>query len=277
MNILNSYAKINLGLEVLGKRSDGFHEISSILCKIDLFDQISFFNSDENQVSQIGINQNENIVFTVLDYMTKKYNSGQKLKIVIDKKIPYSSGMGGGSSNAATAIEGINKILNLNLDSKEKFDIARKFGSDISFFLVNSCAKVSGRGEIIKFINPPKIKDILIFYPIYKLKDKTKKVFNSVSSYTDGNNQKNILDKINNSEYLVAPFFNGLEHAAIENFEDLMSLKNSLRDIGIKNLSMTGAGPTYYSVCSSIDEANKLRNIVDKSGLSIITFQTKIL
>ena len=79
MNILNSYAKINLGLEVLGKRSDGFHEISSILCKIDLFDQISFFNSDENQVSQIGINQNENIVTLSRPSEQKKHKAAHGL------------------------------------------------------------------------------------------------------------------------------------------------------------------------------------------------------
>ena len=113
MITLKSYAKINLGLEVLGKRNDGFHDILSILCKIDLFDLLHYKNSNKNMVIQDGIKEEENIVFKVLNYMTQKFKITQKLNITIEKNIPYSSGMGGGSSNAANAIDGISKILNL--------------------------------------------------------------------------------------------------------------------------------------------------------------------
>jgi len=277
MITLNSYAKINLGLEILKKRADGFHEVSSILCKIDLSDQITFCLSDKNEVHQKGIKENENIVFKVLDYMTKKYNTKNKLKIVVDKNIPYSSGMGGGSSNAANAIEGINSILKLNLDSKEKFDIALKFGSDIPFFLSKSTAKVSGRGDKISFITKPKLDNVVIFYPNHNLKDKTKKVFQNLASFSDGSNQKNLLSKINNYKSLSPPFFNGLEEAANITFIDLNIFKSNLLDLGIPNLSMTGAGPTYYSICSSYKQASHLKDIVNQSNLDIFSFHTKLL
>ena len=131
-----------MGLDVIKKRNDGFHDISSIMCKINLFDQIYFEESNNNEVLQKGIPKEKNIVYNVLQYMTKKYSPSKKTRIIIDKKIPYSSGMGGGSSNAASAIQGINKILELNLDSKEKFDIALRFGSDIPFFLSNTSALI---------------------------------------------------------------------------------------------------------------------------------------
>ena len=91
---LQSFAKLNLGLDVIKKRNDGFHDISSIMCKINLCDQIYFQESNKNEVFQEGITMEKNIVSKVLDYMTKEYSPSKKLKINIEKKIPYSSGMG---------------------------------------------------------------------------------------------------------------------------------------------------------------------------------------
>ena len=277
MITLKSYAKINLGLEVLGKRNDGFHDISSIVCKIDLFDLLHYKISKKNMVIQSGIEEEENIVFKVLNYMTQKFKITQKLNITIEKNIPYSSGMGGGSSNAAATIDGINKILNLNLDSKEKFDIALKFGSDTPFFLAKGTANISGRGDKISFINSPKNKHIVVFYPKYEIKDKTKRIFSTVTSYTNGNKQKSISSKINNNEYLLGPFFNGLEASAIENFSNLNLIKNNLINLGITNVSMTGAGPTFYSLQSSIEEVEEIKNKVDNTDLDLKTFKAKII
>ena len=87
---LQSFAKLNLGLDVIKKRNDGFHDISSIMCKINLCDQIYFQESNKNEVFQEGITMEKNIVSKVLDYMTKEYSPSKKLKIIIEKKIPYS-------------------------------------------------------------------------------------------------------------------------------------------------------------------------------------------
>ena len=204
---LQSFAKLNLGLDVIKKRDDGFHDISSIMCKINLCDQIYFQESNKNEVFQEGITMEKNIVFKVLDYMTKEYSPSKKLKIIIEKKIPYSSGMGGGSSNAATAIQGINKLLKLNLDSKEKFDIGLKFGSDIPFFLSNSSALISGRGDKIQFIKNPNILDLIIIYPFYQIEDKTKKVFEKINKLSSTENQLDLLKEINSGVQLEGPFY----------------------------------------------------------------------
>ena len=274
---LNSYAKLNIGLEILDERKDGFHDISTIITKIDLSDQIYFDLSDENKVIQKGIKEKNNIVHKVLMYMLEKYNSRQKVNINIIKNIPYSSGMGGGSSNAAVAIEGINQILSLNLDSKEKFDIGLRFGSDIPFFLSNSTAKVTGRGDKISFIKSPNMKNIVIFHPKYELLNKTQKVFKNNSIFTDGKNQKKILNEINNNIKIKGPIFNGLEKSALDIFENLDNIKKKLISLGANNLSMTGAGPTFYSIQNSLHEADTLKKIVDNSNLNLLTINTRIL
>ena len=142
-----SFAKINLGLEILNKRNDGFHSIKTIMTKISLFDEIDIRKSSKNSVIQAGIEEEKNLVTKILNFMQEKYFD-EKLEINIKKNIPYSSGLGGGSSNSASVIKGLNEYLRLNLDSKEMFDIALKFGSDIPFFLSSSSAMVQGRVKL---------------------------------------------------------------------------------------------------------------------------------
>ena len=274
---LQSFAKLNLGLDVIKKRNDGFHDISSIMCKINLCDQIYFQESNKNEVFQEGITMEKNIVSKVLDYMTKEYSPSKKLKINIEKKIPYSSGMGGGSSNAATAIQGINKLLKLNLDSKEKFDIGLKFGSDIPFFLSNSSALISGRGDKIQFIKNPNILDFIIIYPFYQIEDKTKKVFEKINKLSSTENQLDLLKKINSGVQLEGPFYNSLEEPAMKVFYNLESIKHKIEGVTNKKLSMSGAGPTLYFVENSQNNILEIINEIKKLNLNIQLFNVKII
>lgn len=273
----NSYAKINLGLEVISKRDDGFHDISTIISKIDLCDEIIFEKSDQNEVKQKGLIQENNIVFKILEFMSKKYKIHNKLSINIIKNIPYSSGMGGGSSNAATSIEGINKLFNLNLDSKEKFDIALNFGSDIPFFLSSSSAMITGRGDKISFIQNPIINNLVIFHPKHKIQDKTKQIFETNTEFTNGRLQNDLLNQIKNNQEIKGPFFNGLENSALKTFNNLKEIKEKLKSLGVNNLSMTGAGPTYFSIQKNDDDAENIKQLVDRSDLDLLAIKAKIL
>ena len=166
-----SYAKINLGLEVIGERDDGYNNINSVITKINLFDEITLEIANKNSINQDGILEKNNIIFKVINYMQNNYIS-KNLKISVKKNIPYSSGLGGGSSNAATVIKLIDNMFNLNLDSKEIFDIGLLFGSDVPFFLGPNTAFVTGRGERLLFIPKPKIDNILLIYPKMNLQNK---------------------------------------------------------------------------------------------------------
>jgi len=247
-----SYAKINLGLEVLSKRNDGFHSISSVITKINLFDEITVEIANKNSISQKGILQKENIIFKVINYMQNKYKIN-KLNIFVKKNIPYSSGLGGGSSNAATVIKLINNLFNLNLDSKEIFDIGLLFGSDVPFFLGPNTAFVRGRGESLLFIPKPNIENILLIYPKLNLENKTSTVFKNVKTFTDGNIQNELVKKIKNNKIIFSSQFNGLEESALNNFENLRDLKNKLISLGLTNISMSGAGPSFYSILSKTE------------------------
>lgn len=255
-----SFAKINLGLEILNKRNDGFHSIKTIMTKISLFDEIDIRKSSKNSVIQAGIEEEKNLVTKILNFMQEKYFD-EKLEINIKKNIPYSSGLGGGSSNSATVIKGINEYLKLNLDSKEMFDIALKFGSDIPFFLSSSSAMVQGRGEVIRFIENPNINYLLLICPNINLENKTSKVFNILDNFTNGETQEKLLNKIKSNIKITESLFNGLEKSAFLVFDELSEIKDKLSELSLPNISMSGAGPSFFSI---IDNENDGMNYLEK-------------
>ena len=255
-----SFAKINLGLEILNKRNDGFHSIKTIMTKISLFDEIDIRKSSKNSVIQDGIDEENNLVTKILNFMQDKYFD-EKLEINIRKNIPYSSGLGGGSSNSASVIKGLNEFLRLNLDSKEMFDIALKFGSDIPFFLSSSSAMVQGRGEVIRFIEKPNINYLLLICPNINLENKTRKVFNNLKNFTNGETQENLLNKIKSNIKITESLFNGLEKSAFLVFDELSEIKDILSELCLPNISMSGAGPSFFSI---IDNENEGMNYLEK-------------
>ena len=255
-----SFAKINLGLEILNKRNDGFHSIKTIMTKISLFDEIDIRKSSKNSVIQDGIDEENNLVTKILNFMQDKYFD-EKLEINIRKNIPYSSGLGGGSSNSASVIKGLNQFLKLNLDSKEMFDIALKFGSDIPFFLSSSSAMVQGRGEVIRFIEKPNINYLLLICPNINLENKTRKVFNNLENFTNGETQEKLLNKIKSNIKITESLFNGLEKSAFLVFDELSEIKDKLSELSLPNISMSGAGPSFFSI---IDNENEGMNYLEK-------------
>ncbi len=261
---IKSFAKINLGLEVLNKRNDNFHSIKTIISKISLFDEIQIEKSDSNSVKQLGIKEDDNLVTKILLHMQKKYFT-EKISIRIKKNIPYSSGLGGGSSNSASVIKGLNEYLELNLDSKEMFDIGLRFGSDIPFFLGPNTALIEGKGEKITFIEKPNLSNILLIYPNILIENKTYKIFSNLKSYTNGEYQENLLKKIRSRKNISESLFNGLEESALSIFHDLRDIKNDLLKMGLPNISMSGAGPSYFSIIDNEKSSYNFKEIIEKN------------
>ncbi|MBI63319.1 MAG: 4-(cytidine 5'-diphospho)-2-C-methyl-D-erythritol kinase [Chloroflexi bacterium] len=242
-----SCAKVNLGLEVLYKRPDSYHQIVSILLKINLNDYISLKESKENQILQEGIEKNDNIIKKVVSFMQKQYKN-LPIRIEVKKNIPYSSGLGGGSSNAASVIKGINKLWNLKLTTEEMKKIGLNFGSDVPFFISHNTAIVEGRGEIIHEIPRPSFNQILLICPNVDLDQKTATIYDNVSTYSDGSRTMKTISMIKEKKQISYNLFNGLESSALQIFPTLKSFKNIIKNLELNSLNLTGAGPTYYSI-----------------------------
>ncbi len=143
-------AKINLHLEVLRKRDDDFHDISSIFTLIDLYDSLIFKRSESNISLKEQTPIKDNIVLKAAELVKDLYSVKEGVSIELIKSIPDQKGLGGGSSDAAATIVGLNKLWNLKIPNKELLDIALKLGSDVPFFVYGKTAWAQRRGEILE-------------------------------------------------------------------------------------------------------------------------------
>ena len=183
-------AKINLTLEILGKRPDQFHDLTSIIVSLNICDEIKIEESSELEIfcSNILIKKESNLAYLVANALRNQYKISTGAKITLSKNIPVAAGLGGGSSDAATTLIGLNKLWGLGLKIDQLSPIARSFGSDITFFLHNGTAMVQGKGDIIRTLPQANIKYAVILSPDIPINNKTRLMFSKVTSshYTKG-------------------------------------------------------------------------------------------
>ena len=252
---IKSFAKINLGLEVLSKRNDNFHSIKTVISKISLFDEIQIEKSDFNSVKQLGIKEDENLVTKILLHMQKKYFT-EKISIRIKKNIPYSSGLGGGSSNAAVTLKLLSKLWNVPLPPINELVL---LGADIPVCMNWRLQRMQGIGEKNSFVVSPDSLWIVLLNNGDRVPTST--VFQSVTQNEFSGlvnvprlNEKNILIKFLKSTR------NDLEKSAIKNYPSINDLINSLNlTSGCLVARMSGSGSTCFGLYEKKDEAEKAK------------------
>ena len=246
---LKSFAKVNLFLHVLNKREDGYHNILSLLSRIDLFDIITIEKSSKLEIIYTGLQSNEIVDDNILKLfnllkekdLIKNFNP----KIIIDKKIPIGAGLGGGSSNVATIINAL-KDLKIFKDNIDIISIARELGSDIEFFTYNQSALVNNKGSVVNLIDIEKPQNILLVNPRVNLR--TAEVFKLNTSYSK-KIDLDISTPLRDIEKIMHFTSNELEDSAIELCPDIHVIKNEMKKQ--KNLvvaRMSGSGSTYFGI-----------------------------
>lgn len=253
-----AYAKVNIGLKVVGKRNDGFHELETIMTRVSLFDIIEFKKSEKIEVQCPNVLKEDNIVYKIAKYLQEKYNIKKGIKIVINKKIPFQAGLGGGSSDAAVTINVLNKIWKLGLSYEKKMEIANMFGSDICFFLKGKPSFVYGKGEKLKNI---KIKKRLFFLLVKpKIGFDTKKVFSFVKEYSEKKCLDNLIEKLSLGLKIdCCDTINDLEVAFLKENKDseILKIKEKIKKYNAYFYSLSGSGSTYYGIFSNEKERKK--------------------
>lgn len=240
-------AKINLHLEVLRKRDDGFHDISSIFTLIDLYDNLIFKRSDNNISLREQNPIKDNIVLRAAELVKDLYSVKEGVSIELIKSIPDQKGLGGGSSDAAATIIGLNKLWNLKISKNELLDIALQLGSDVPFFVYGKTAWAQGRGEILEEY-PYKNRFFLLKFP--KLKISTKLAFEkSILAFKDAPNMK-IVD--------INHYFNSFEHWIRENYSEMAEAFKDLEAVGQPRLS--GTGSTIFMEYDNLEAAKSAQN-----------------
>lgn len=259
--IKKAYAKINLGLKVIGKRDDGYHNLEMLTTKVSLSDKLFIRKNKDIHVICNGVCEKDNLVYKIARYLKEEYNVDSGAKITIKKKIPMMAGLGGGSSDAGESIKALNKVWSLNLKSEEMIDVGLRFGSDIPFFIGGTSAFVSGRGENIKEIKSKKKLVLLLVKPSFGFQ--TKDVFNNVKEFSNKNELEELIKNYENGnlENLSKNLVNDLEKAIDFNYSKLINnIKNDLKAYGALNALMSGSGSCVFGVFRNNKERNKAYN-----------------
>ncbi len=278
--ILNSYAKLNLYLKVIGRRSDGFHDLSTVFERINLADKIIL----KNQESRIdicckdpGVPLNEtNLCHKSALLLRRKYGLDKGVSIEIIKRIPVGAGLGGGSSNAASVLLGLNKLWKLGLSLDELASCAAQIGSDVPFFVYNTpFALGEGRGHIIRpirGINRLRLWHVLAVpgvhvstARIYAQWDaaRSSRKRRLTSGYGDAKITANALKTGDFSK--AGCFFNSLEAVTINLYPEVGVVKDRLLSLGACFALMSGSGSAVFTITASRAQALRLKRRLAES------------
>lgn len=265
---LKSPGKINVRLDVLNRRSDGFHDLRMINTAVSVFDDIECELIDRGIVVECENDANVpsgegNIVYQVTKEILAYSNKNVGVHIRIRKNIPSSAGMGGGSSNAATVMMGLNELLKINLSREKLMKIGVRFGADVPFFIYNSPAIATGIGENMTRIKKmPKLPLVLV---TPNIKVPTKWVFERyampfVEKTPLGDDVAEIPVEFTTKKSLIRYLHNDLERITVEKYPVVKELKALLVKAGAMAAQMTGSGPTVFGIFTDREGAEKAGN-----------------
>jgi 4-diphosphocytidyl-2-C-methyl-D-erythritol kinase len=248
---LPSFAKINLHLEVLGKRDDGFHEISTIFQTVSLYDELTFevleseieLITDDSSVP----NDDRNLIVRAAEVLRSTCNLDRGARIILKKRIPVGGGLGGGSSNAAVALIGLSKLWGLNISTEELVPLGAKLGSDVPFFLNGGTAAATGRGEIIENLPDFRAGHIIIVTPNVRVSTAEAYAGLNAQNLTMAASNR-ILNVSRAAEILPGELKNDFEKTVFARFPEIGKAKKMLRELGAKRALMSGSGASVFGI-----------------------------
>ena len=274
---LKALAKINLGLDVLRRKEDGYHEVKMIMQTIHLHDQIHLKKIEEDEIRiQTNLyylpNNESNIAYKAAKMLKDEFNLPGGISIQLKKVIPVAAGMAGGSSDAAAVLFGMNKMYGLKLSMQELMDRGVKIGADVPYCIMRGTALAEGIGEkLTKLPAMPKCH-ILIAKPPINVS--TKFVYENLHAndlkpedHPNVDIQMEAL-KEGNLEKLVANMGNVLERVTVPEYPVINEIKQMMMDCGALGSMMSGSGPTVFGIFTSYVKAQDAYKKIEQSGLS---------
>ena len=248
--VIKSPAKINIGLNILNKRDDGFHNLETIFYPIDLFDIISICKSDNFSFSSNDekLNQEKtNLIIRSKELLESHAQVKLNVKIELQKSIPIGAGLGGGSSNAASTLLALNEFFSLKLNSKKLYELALQLGSDVPFFINPVPSFAESRGELLYPLNFKLNKFLLIVNPGIHVA--TKWAFSLIKPDIPQSSLKSLIEKNNCTvENIMKIASNDFEKVVFEHFLEIKQIKNKMLEFGAIYTMMTGTGSTVWAM-----------------------------
>ena len=275
---LKSLAKINLGLDVLGTRENGYHDVRMVMQTIYLYDNVTLQKTEEPGI-QLTTNlfylpvDEKNIAYKAAKILMDEFQIPGGVKIDLDKHIPVAAGMAGGSSNAAAVLVGMNRLFHLGLSEQELMDRGVQLGADVPYCVMRGTVLAEGIGEILTPLAPLPKCYILVAKP--NISVSTKKVYEKLDAHEieyhpdiDGviaglhvGDLKKIADSMGNV----------LERVTIEDYPIIEDIKTAMKEAGALNAMMSGSGPTVFGIFEEKRIAKQAQQKIRKLGLTKTT------
>ena len=261
---IDSNGKINLGLQVLNKRIDNYHNINTVFSRISLFDQITFEEDDKISIDILNsenIPIEDNLIYKAAIKLQNRTKTNKGAKIQLRKNIPMGGGLGGGSSNAAATLFALTKLWDLTPSTNDLMIIAQSLGSDVPFFLQEGLASAGSRGEKLNYFKLNLPHHILLVNP--NIHVSTPLAFSSLNRNTKQKvaiNFKNILFRsLDNQSLLKEYIINDFEKTIFKVHPEIKLIKNKLYDLGAIFSLMSGSGSTVFGLFDTIEKAKSAK------------------
>jgi 4-diphosphocytidyl-2-C-methyl-D-erythritol kinase len=273
---VKAWAKINIGLKILDKRDDGFHNIETTLATVNLSDILTLERIDAGIIVDapgLDIGQEENLCFRAADLFMERYGIKDGVKIKLIKNIPVGAGLGGGSADAAAVLKGMARLNEMYIDEKKLMELGAELGSDIPFFIKGGAAYARGRGEELKFFKLPRMQ-VILYYPGYPISTKwayeefDKIILTPVSDVDNISGGKK--SKIRKGFELE----NHFERVIFKRYPDLLDIKMNLLSTGVYFVSLSGSGSSIFAV---VDETTRAKVVKYFDGIGAQYFEVNTL
>ena len=261
--VLNAAAKVNLVLEVLGKREDGYHELVTVMQAVDLSDRITLEDAEVLELrSRVpGVpSDGSNLALRAATALREAAGISRGVRITLDKRIPVAAGLGGGSADAAAVLAGLNRLWRLRWPVERLDEVAMGLGMDVPFFLRGGTALGTGRGERIERLRGGSLGLVLV-NPRFAVS--TAEMYGRVTPqmYSDGRYAKTLCAGLSGRSpgRVAASLYNGLQEAAVAAYPPIGRIRAALLAAGALGALMSGSGPTVFGVARSFEHARQIR------------------
>ncbi|MGG3468401.1 4-(cytidine 5'-diphospho)-2-C-methyl-D-erythritol kinase [Neobacillus pocheonensis] len=264
--LVKAPAKINLALDVLHKRPDGYHEVEMIMTTIDLADRVELTLLNQDQIHILSHNRyvpddQRNLAYQAAQLLKTRFQVKKGVLIAIEKTIPVAAGLAGGSSDAAATLRGLNKLWDLGLSLDELAELGSEIGSDVSFCVYGGTALAKGRGEMITELQPPPTCWVILAKPFIGVS--TAEVYRRLD--INGMSHPNIgqmIEAINSHDYqrVCQNLGNVLEEVTLNLHPEVAQIKEQMKRFGADAVLMSGSGPTVFGIVQHDSRMHRIYN-----------------
>lgn len=273
---IRAYAKINLTLDVLGRRADGYHNLSTVMQTVDLYDTLCLSALDEDRVQVVctrpELNGDDNLAARAARLLRERCDIKQGVLIELHKRIPVAAGLGGGSSDAAAVLLAIEQMWQ-PVAFSDLEECAADLGSDVPFFLYGGLALCEGRGELVSSLEPGwpvSMRWLLLLKPSISIS--TASIFRRLTArdYTDGSHSSRVATALQEGQEPQADdLHNGLERTVLELHPEVVQARADLLSAGAPLVRLSGSGPTLYAPFPDLSSAIQVQERMQAQGYEV--------